>query len=300
MSLESGKKDRPAPRFRFGLAYKLTVGLTLGMFVVLVAHFCATIQRERVLFERTKEQYGTLFADSLASRLSDIWDLAGEKRAQVLRQEFGEFGEHLSVRWIAMDGDSAARAGLTTRQRDTLVQGKPVTLIRKEGGRESFRTFAPVPPPGKGAVVVVDSFTDREFYIQASVRRFLVALGVIIALNALLSLTLGSWLVTRPFAKLITKARQVGSGNLTTPVEFARRDEIGDLAHEMDRMSECLLRATVKLQSEEQVRRKVEEDLRHAERLATIGKLAAGVAHELGTPLNVISVSYTHLTLPTN
>lgn len=30
------------------------------------------------------------------------------------------------------------------------------------------------------------------------------------------------------------------------------------------------------------------EQLRHAERLATIGRLAAGVAHELGTPLNVI------------
>lgn len=31
------------------------------------------------------------------------------------------------------------------------------------------------------------------------------------------------------------------------------------------------------------------EQLRHADRLATVGKLASGVAHELGTPLNVVA-----------
>jgi len=31
------------------------------------------------------------------------------------------------------------------------------------------------------------------------------------------------------------------------------------------------------------------EQLRHADRLATVGKLASGIAHELGTPLNVVS-----------
>ena len=31
------------------------------------------------------------------------------------------------------------------------------------------------------------------------------------------------------------------------------------------------------------------EQLRHTERLATLGRLSAGMAHELGTPLNVIS-----------
>ena len=31
------------------------------------------------------------------------------------------------------------------------------------------------------------------------------------------------------------------------------------------------------------------EQLRHADRLATVGRLASGIAHELGTPLNVIS-----------
>jgi signal transduction histidine kinase len=57
----------------------------------------------------------------------------------------------------------------------------------------------------------------------------------------------------------------------------------------MDRMSQSLLEADSRVRAEEAARRKAEEELHHAERLATIGKLAAGVAHELGTPLNVIS-----------
>ncbi len=47
------------------------------------------------------------------------------------------------------------------------------------------------------------------------------------------------------------------------------------------------LRARVQLESE--LRRDALDQLRHAERLTTIGKLASGVAHEIGTPLNVIS-----------
>ena len=31
------------------------------------------------------------------------------------------------------------------------------------------------------------------------------------------------------------------------------------------------------------------EQLRHADRLKTVGRMASGIAHELGTPLNVVS-----------
>jgi signal transduction histidine kinase len=57
----------------------------------------------------------------------------------------------------------------------------------------------------------------------------------------------------------------------------------------MDRMGDQLLRAKTQLEAETEARVRSVEQLRHADRLSSIGTLSSGIAHELGTPLAVIS-----------
>jgi signal transduction histidine kinase len=104
-----------------------------------------------------------------------------------------------------------------------------------------------------------------------------------------LATVLSRWLVATPVRLLIDKARRVASGDFSTPLELARNDEFQSLAAEMNAMCDALARAKAEVLGEARARQLAVEQLRHADRLSTVGKLAAGVAHELGTPLSIVS-----------
>jgi signal transduction histidine kinase len=97
-------------------------------------------------------------------------------------------------------------------------------------------------------------------------------------------------MVGRPLAKLAQKARSIGAGDLSGTLNLRQRDEIGELAREIDAMCGRLVQARSSLAGETEARLRAMEQLRHADRLATVGKLASGIAHEVGTPLGVALV----------
>jgi signal transduction histidine kinase len=111
----------------------------------------------------------------------------------------------------------------------------------------------------------------------------------VIATCALIATVVNFWFVGRPLQLLRDKARRAGSGDFSLPLSLRQHDEIGDLARELNAMCERLAEGRRRLDAETEARIAALEQLRHTDRLATVGQLAAGVAHELGTPLNVVS-----------
>jgi two-component system NtrC family sensor kinase len=116
----------------------------------------------------------------------------------------------------------------------------------------------------------------------------IVAVGV-----GLVLLVLGTALlelqVLRPMRALELAVARVGKGELDVAAPTEGPAELAELARAFNDMLASLReqRATLASQSER---------LQRAERLATIGRLAAGVAHEVGNPLAAI-VGYTELLL---
>jgi signal transduction histidine kinase len=111
----------------------------------------------------------------------------------------------------------------------------------------------------------------------------------LLAVGAATVLILGVSLVGRPLHALINATRRIGGGDLETRVSLRGHDELDELASALDAMAAEIRLSQERLRDETARRLATMEELRHADRLRTVGRLASGIAHELGTPLNVVS-----------
>ncbi|MCX5732956.1 MAG: ATP-binding protein [candidate division NC10 bacterium] len=95
--------------------------------------------------------------------------------------------------------------------------------------------------------------------------------------------------IRRPLDRLVQATLAFGRGELDQRISHRRRDEIGQLATAFNRMAEELQRTQGELVEQGQTRLELERQLQQGQKLAAVGRLASEVAHEVGTPLNIIS-----------
>jgi hypothetical protein len=89
-----------------------------------------------------------------------------------------------------------------------------------------------------------------------------------------------TYTVQRPMVELQQKIAQLGSGDLSVAVSFARRnDEIGDLGRNFNQMVQQLRESRIEIE------RLHRTQMSRAEHLATLGEMATGLAHEIRNPL---------------
>lgn len=95
--------------------------------------------------------------------------------------------------------------------------------------------------------------------------------------------------IRRPLDRLVQATLAFGRGELSQRISHRRRDEIGQLATAFNHMAEELQRTRRELIEQGQTRLELERQLQQGQKLAAVGRLASDVAHEVGTPLNIIS-----------
>lgn len=148
----------------------------------------------------------------------------------------------------------------------------------------------------RARLVLVRTTTDVERDLQATRRRVAGSLAVYVFLLLLTTVIATRFWVGAPLARMVAHIRRVRAGDLSVPPHPSlRRDEIGETVHEFERLVEDLASARARLEAETEARRGFERVVREMDKLATLGQLAAGLAHEIGSPLQVLEGRLTSL-----
>ena len=130
-----------------------------------------------------------------------------------------------------------------------------------------------------GVLTVANSLKEMDTMIsKIEIHSIILAIITIIFLSFVLGFLFLKF-VNIPIKKLTETMRKAEEGDLTVRVNVKSRDEIGSLAENLNIMIEKLNLAKQEAEQYHQ------ELIQRADRMATIGELASGIAHEIRNPL---------------
>jgi two-component system NtrC family sensor kinase len=274
------------------IVFKFTIFLIVGILLVHAGSVLVRVRREQAFFQEDISRDSRVLGRALGYAVELAWLIRGEKDAIDIINHANEKESNVFIRWVwlnAKPGEDNAPS-VTLYLLEPLKKGTPV-VARFGKGEGALYTYTPVRVPsekGLGAIEIADPLADERRYLLESIRNASITAGIVVTLCAISALFLGVVVIGRPVRRLVEQARAIGRGELDHRLALPVKDELGELAGEMDNMCNDLLQARENLKKEVQSKIAAIDQLRHADRLMTVGTLASGIAHQLGTPINVI------------
>jgi two-component system, NtrC family, sensor kinase len=275
------------------LATKLALAVVLIMVAVFALRAYDGAQREVARVQADLREGQFIIGRALRPAILEVWRLEGKTRAlEVLgyADERIQRARQVKIEWVPLNPPSQRHLELLGPAEVAQMQRQvDATVVRINDG--VLRSYIPMVRHGRleGALEVSEPLTPHEERSRAEVRAVMVRAGLGAAVSIAGVSALGFLMIGRPMRRLNDMAKRIGAGDLEATLHVRQRDEIGELAQEMNHMCARLRAANERVKEETAARIGALEQLRHVDRLRTVGTLASGIAHELGTPLNVIS-----------
>ena len=216
------------------LTRKFIAALVIGVALVAMIQGFFDYRRERDAFDNQMRAEATALGRALARGMAEVWERDGEAAARQFLRTASSQSEHIRARWIWLDGPRDAPR--VSREALAPMDDGQVVILKD---RDLLLTYIPVkvPESREGGIEIAQPLTQLG---QDSLRSGAVASASAVAIAAVLALGLGFVFIGRPVSKLAEKARRVGTGDLSGPLVLAQRDELGQLAKEINRPSEVI------------------------------------------------------------
>lgn len=289
---------------------RIITKLSVSLFCLSVAVFGA----QSALYLRTESQdmhailqRGTrIIAHSLRAAVENALRDRQTEDIQDLLRQLDQADHSVDVRVYIRDGQ------VVRSDAETLVWDPPLERILEAAAAEgqSRLLYYPEDDPrfivmslpfstaktaSFGSLAVVRSLAELREDLRRSERNVLVALATFVVSAALVCWGLGQIYISRPLARLGEAMRRFSQGSPPMPLPARHRDELSAVIREFNRMVAELSEARQRLDDETEQHRQLQRALQQADKLISIGQLSAGLAHEIGSPLQVVNGRARHL-----
>jgi signal transduction histidine kinase len=223
--------------------------------------------------------------------LVDVERLARDlvvKQTEIVRIRLVDGGLATRIDENLVDGDPGVPLDRLRQVRDS---GQSTLVDHRSGGIRLRSVLLPVRPDGSDDGVLEITYVAGRLeaaLLRENYRSVLSGLILFVLLGLVVWFALRQ-LVFRPVADLTQGLERVAAGEPRATVPVRSRDELGQVAAAFNRMTERLEDARQRIESETDRSLDLMRRLRLSESLAVAGKLCSSIAHEVGTPLNIIA-----------
>ncbi len=263
-----------------------------------------SLERQMLRNERAELMAAlTAVANQPLMRELRLFDASGRTAFSSRPGEAGRIADMKEATCVACHGTSQRPAVLNAKERSRLVPnhaGRMLATVTPIYNREQCSSSGCHASPAQqrvlGVLEVGVSLGDVDTTLSA-LQRTTAAAGLLTILGvAVTAIAFTRRQLVRPIAKLAEGVDRVKAGELKEPVEIQGSGEVADLAHAFNDMEAALLdvrrqRLALLENLEHQVRERTaaletaQERMLHTEKMSSLGRLAASIAHEINNPL---------------
>lgn len=275
------------------LAAKLILIFMVGVLGIVALFSWQTVRQQRAWSQQSNEDSAVDLVHALKPTIEQAYRDGGTVRIQQAIEVTRRTTSGPAMRWIAPEKSDDAQEGSDNLSTDTETLSRSISSISisDKDGKIKQLTYVPLTLSGDvpGAVEVATPLLNSEANVRRSFQASILSLFGVTLLSGFVIYWGGLKLVASPLRRLMKQVEQIGKGEFGQPPAISSNDEFGQLAFAISEMSYRLQEQRATIEAETETRLQTQQQLRHIDRLGTVGTLAAGVAHELGTPLNVVS-----------
>ena len=273
------------------LAAKLILISVVAVFAVMAASNFYAAHFTLARIKKNHQEYADKMADELEPSIIKAWESDGMVG---LKKELSRPEIQPVARWVWFEKSVSA----TTRPfangdfSEVISRKQTVSFVDEmsDGSRQLF-TYCPVDLGNdkRGGLEFATTLEEHDLETWEDFLEFLIAISSMALASILTVWIAGVRMIGRPLDSLVDATKRIGNGDFSGKLEFRGNDELSQLGHSINTMSERLEEQNKKIEQETSERITALKQLRHADRLKTVGRMAASIAHEVGTPLSVVS-----------